>query len=67
MSPIRCERREFGRVYVQRQMRGYVVVIGGIGLKHPTQVRFVEHHQVVEPFPQDRADEALDVAVLPSR
>jgi hypothetical protein len=28
-------------------------------------VLFVEHHQVVERFAPDRADEALDVAVLP--
>jgi hypothetical protein len=34
-------------------------------LQNATQVRFVEHDQVIKRFAPDRADEALDVAVLP--
>jgi hypothetical protein len=46
-------------------MRPDLIVIGSVILQNATQVRFVEHHQVVETFAPDRADEALDVAVLP--
>jgi len=42
-----------------------LVVIADVILQNATQLRFVEHHQVVERFAPDRADEALDVAVLP--
>jgi hypothetical protein len=46
-------------------MRPDLVVIGSVILQNATQLRFVEHDQVIEAFPPDRADEALDVAVLP--
>ena len=47
-------------------MRPDPVVIGSVVLQNATQVRFVEHHQVIEAFPPDRSDEALDVAVVQS-
>ena len=53
------------RILVQREMRPDLVVIGSVILENATQLRFVEHHQVVERFTPDRADEPLDVAVLP--
>jgi hypothetical protein len=46
-------------------VRPDIVVIGSVILQNATQVRFVEHHQVVETFVPDTSDEALDVAVLP--
>src|ERR1700688_3113989 len=46
-------------------MRPELVVIGSVILQNVTQLRFVEHDQVIEAFAPDRADEALDVAVLP--
>src|ERR1700688_3540550 len=48
-------------------MRPELVVIGSVILQNVTQLRFVEHDQVIEAFAPDRADEALDVAVLPRR
>ena len=45
-------------------MRPDLVVIRGVVLEDVAQVRFAEHHQVVETFAPDRADETLDVAVL---
>jgi hypothetical protein len=47
-------------------MRSDLVVIGTILLEHATQMGFVEHDQVVESFASNRADEALEVAVLPA-
>jgi hypothetical protein len=35
------------------------------GQQNTTQLRFVEHDQVIEAFAPNRSDEALDVAVLP--
>jgi len=43
-----------------------LIVIGSVLLEHATQLR-VEHDQVIEGFASNRADEALDVAVLPGR
>ena len=46
-------------------MRPDLVVIGSVIPQNATQLRSVEHDQVIEAFPPDRADEALDVAVRP--
>src|ERR1039458_10143212 len=48
-------------------MRPDLVVIGSVILQDAPQLRFVEHDQVIEAFAPNRADEALDVAVLPWR
>ena len=44
-----------------------LVVIGSVIPQNATQLRFVEHDQVIEAFAPNRADEALTVAVLPRR
>jgi len=41
-----------------------LVVISRIIVQHAPQLRFVEHQQVIEVFAPNRADEALDVAVV---
>jgi hypothetical protein len=43
------------------------IVVGGILAKDPAQMSLSEHHQVVDTFPSDRADESLCVPVLPWR
>ena len=43
------------------------VVVRGVRLENAAQIRLAEHDQVIEAFAPDRADEALDVAVLPRR
>jgi len=52
-------------IFVQREMCPDLVVIGSVILENATQVRFVEHDEVVESFAPNRSDEALDVAALP--
>jgi hypothetical protein len=42
-----------------------LIAIGSAIPQNATQLRFVEDDQVIEAFAPDRADEALDVAVLP--
>ena len=54
-------------VFVQRSMRPQLIIIGGICDKDPTQVRFTEHDHVVQALPADRADESLNVRILPGR
>ena len=49
----------------QCEVRPDLVVIGSVILQNATQMRFVERDQVIEAFATNRADEALDVAVLP--
>ena len=46
-------------------MRPDLLVIGSVLLEHATQLRFVEHDEVIEAFAPNRSDKALDVAVLP--
>jgi hypothetical protein len=55
----------FKRVLGTSKVRADLVVIESVVLQNATQLRFVEHDQVIEAFAPDRADEALDVAVLP--
>jgi hypothetical protein len=42
-----------------------LIVIGSVTPQNATQLRFVEHDQVIEAFAPNRSDEPLDVAVLP--
>ena len=46
-------------------MRSRLVVVLEVVLQNPTQVSPVEHDHMVEAFPPDRANQSLDVAVLP--
>src|SRR6202165_862480 len=54
-------------VLVQRSMGPRHIIIGGISAGGPAQVRFAKHDHVVETFAADRADESLDVSILPGR
>ena len=42
-------------------MRTELIVIGGVILQNVTQLRFVEHDQVIESFATDRSDGPLEV------
>src|SRR5258708_11265110 len=44
-----------------------LIVVRSVILQNATQLRSVEHDQMIEAFAPNRADEALDVAVLPRR
>ena len=48
-------------------MRAETVVVAGVGLKHAAKMRLAEYYDVVEAFPTDRADEPLNMTVLPWR
>src|SRR6202035_4155785 len=54
-------------VFVQRSMGPRHIIIGGISAWDPAQVRFAKHDHVVETFAADRADESLNVSILPGR
>ena len=43
------------------------VVVGCVAPKHPQEMSFVEHDDVVEALPTDGADQALAIGVLPWR
>jgi hypothetical protein len=48
-------------------MRADLVVIGSVIFQNATQLRLVEHDQMIESFAPNRSDEPLDEAVLPRR
>ena len=52
-------------VLVQRLMSPRLIIIGGICAEDSAQVRFTEHDHVVQALPADRANEPLNVSVLP--
>src|SRR5262245_50694723 len=54
-------------ILVQRAMNARSIIIAGILAHDPTQVRLPEYDHVVETFPSNRADQSLDVRVLPRR
>ena len=54
-----------GRLAVQPQVGAAVIVIAGVGPQEPPQMASVEDDEVVDALTLDRADQALDIAVLP--
>src|SRR5262250_2820986 len=54
-------------ILVQRAMNARFIIIRGIPAQDPAQVRLPKYDQVVETFPSDRADQSLDVRILPRR
>ena len=56
-----------GRVLVEREMRSGSVVVVQVASQDPPQVTLAENDDVVQAFPTDRADDPLDVRILPGR
>jgi hypothetical protein len=54
-------------ILVQREMRPAVVVILKIRRQRTAQVMLIEDDDVIETFAADRADDSLDIGVLPRR
>src|SRR5438067_11779759 len=54
-------------ILVQRAVNARFIIIRGIPTQDPAQMRLPEYDHVVETFPSDRADQPLDVRVLPRR
>src|SRR5262249_49954029 len=48
-------------------MNARFIIIPSIPTQNPAQVRLPKYDHVVEAFPSDRADQPLDVRVLPRR
>ena len=56
-----------GAILVQREMRAALVVIVKVCRQHTAQVTLIEDDNVIKTFAADRADDALDIGVLPWR
>ena len=56
-----------GRIFAQRSMRAHRVVILHVTFEDMAQMLLACHHDVVQAFPADRADQALRIPVLPRR
>src|ERR1700694_3896238 len=55
----------YRRVLVQRQVSARAIVVVHVGQQHMAQMAFAEHHDMIEAFPADRADQPFGVCVLP--
>lgn len=54
-------------ILVEREMRSRPVVIASVRRQHAAQMTFIEDDEVIETVAANRADDALDVGVLPGR
>ena len=52
-------------VLIQRSMSPQLIIIGGICAEDSAKVRFTKHDHVVQTLPADRADESLNIGILP--
>src|SRR6516164_9495100 len=55
------------RIFVQRAVRSQIVVIAGIGLQNPAEVRLTQGDHMVDALASDRSDQSFGEAVLPRR
>jgi hypothetical protein len=65
-----CWRLDFARmraVVVEGLMRAGGVVVREVAAQQTAEVRFVDHDDVIEAFPTNRADDALGEGILPER
>jgi hypothetical protein len=56
-----------GRVLGQGEMRSRRIVVVGVSAQHAAEMALAEHENMIETVAAERADQALDVAVLPGR
>src|SRR6266446_2209370 len=61
----RAYRAGLRAILVERQMRSASVIVLEIGRQDAAQVGFIENDDVIETLAADRADDALDIGVLP--
>ena len=54
-------------VFVERQMGARVVIVVGVRDQNPAEVPLVNHDYMVKTLAANRADDALDVGILPWR
>jgi hypothetical protein len=52
-------------VLVEREMRSGVMMISEIARQHAAQVSLIEDDDVIQAFTANRADQTLDVGILP--
>ena len=52
-------------LFGQGKMNSRRVVIGHVGAKHSTEMSLVENNEVVEAVSANRADQPLDIGILP--
>src|SRR6202048_1352606 len=52
---------------IPRQRKSCALIVVHVGQQHMAQVAFAEHHDMIEAFPADRADQPFCVCVLPGR
>ncbi len=61
----RTGRTRIGAVFGERQVGPGSGVIVEVGRQDPSQVTRVQDNDMIEAFPPDRSDDALDIGVLP--
>jgi hypothetical protein len=52
-------------ILVERKVRAHSVVVDRVIRQQMTEVPFPQHHDMVEALASDRADQPLDMPVLP--
>ena len=55
------------RILAQRQVGASLVVVSLIQSEQVAKVPLAEHHDIIQAFPSDRADQPFSIAILPWR
>ena len=63
----RLDRASIRAVFVERQMGPRAVIVIDVRDQDPAQMPLVNHDHMVKTFAANRADDALDVGILPGR
>jgi hypothetical protein len=66
-GPASLDRSRQRRIFVQRQMRTRLIVIGKIRGQDRTQMLLAEDENVIQTVAPKRSNEAFDVWILPRR
>ena len=53
------------RIFVERKVRAYLIVVAGVIRQQMAEVPFPQHHDMVEALAPDRADQPFNMTVLP--
>ena len=53
------------RIFVERKVRAYLIVVGGVIRQQMAEVPFAQHHDMVETLASDRANQPFNMTVLP--
>jgi hypothetical protein len=66
-NPQRLEHSAGWCIFVEREMSSKILVVVEVRFQDAPQTGFIQHDHMIQAFPTNRADQSLNVGVLPGR